>query len=163
MDGSPGSCGHLVHPIGHPGPDPGCPHHRGLTLIAKCSNEAPHTHTVTLVKGTPATCTAMGVTTYTATVEFGKHTYTATKAVTDISMEDHQYVDGVCTVCGAKDPDYVEPTQKPQATDKPAATQQPDTVPPTGDAGQLMVYVAAMGAAALLMGAAVAVRKRKEG
>ena len=104
-------------------------------------------------------------------------------------MEDHQYVDGVCTVCGAKDPDYVEPTQKPepteepttqptqepqvtqtpdttqqpQATDKPAATQQPDTGPPTGDAGQLMVYVAAMGAAALLMGAAVAVRKRKEG
>ena len=134
-----------------------------LTLIAKFSNEAPHTHTVTLVKGTPATCTAMGVTTYTATVEFGKHTYTATKAVTDISMEDHQYVDGVCTVCGAKDPDYVEPTQQPQATDKPAATQQPDTVPPTGDAGQLMVYVAAMGAAALLMGAAVAVRKRKEG
>ena len=54
-------------------------------------------------------------------------------------------------------------TQQPLATDKPAATQQPDTVPPTGDAGQLMVYVAAMGAAALLMGAAVAVRKRKEG
>ena len=130
----------------------------------------------------------MGVTTYTATVEFGE-IYTDTKLVTDIPMAEHDYVDGVCTMCGAKDPDYVEPTQKPeptteptqkpepsqepqvtdqpgttqqpQTTDKPAATQQPDTVPPTGDAGHLMLYVAAMGAAALLMGAAVVARKRR--
>ena len=54
-----------------------------------------------------------------------------------------------------------ETTQQPQATGKPQATQQPDTVPPTGDASQLMVYAAAMGAAALLLGAAVVARKRR--
>ena len=37
------------------------------------------------------------------------------------------------------------------------------TVPPTGDASQLMVYVAAMGAAALLMGAAVVAKRRNRG
>ena len=57
--------------------------------------------------------------------------------------------------------DKPETSQKPDAMGKPQATQQPDTVPPTGDASQLMVYVAAMGAAALLMGAAVVARKRR--
>ena len=126
-------------------------------------------------------------------MEFGGKTYTDTKDVADIALKEHNFKDGVCTVCGAKDPGYVEPTQKPepttqptqkpepttqptqepqvtqtpettqqpQATGKPQATQQPDTVPPTGDASQLMVYVAAMGAAALLMGAAVVARKRR--
>ena len=142
-----------------------------------------------------STCTQKGVTTYTATVELGGQTYTATKDVTDIALKEHNFKDGVCTVCGAKDPDYVKPTQKPEptaqptdkpepsdkpevtdkpqttdkpetsqkpdATGKPDATQQPDTVPPTGDASQLMVYVAAMGAAALLLGAAVVARKRR--
>ena len=150
-----------------------------------------------------STCTEKGVTTYTATVEFGGKTYTDTKDVADIALKEHDFKDGVCTVCGAEDPGYVEPTQKPepttqptqkpepttqptqkpepttqptqepqvtqtpettqqpQATGKPQATQQPDTVPPTGDASQLMVYVAAMGAAALLMGAAVVARKRR--
>ena len=109
----------------------------------------------------------------------------------DIALKEHNFKDGVCTVCGAEDPDYVKPSDKPQpsdkpepsdkpqvsdkpettdkpetsqkpdATGKPDATQQPDTVPPTGDASQLMVYVAAMGAAALLMGAAVVARKHK--
>ena len=48
---------------------------------------------------------------------------------------------------------YADPAQGGTAT----------VSPQTAAAGQLMVYVAAMGAAALLMGAAVAVRKRKEG
>ena len=168
------------------------------TFTCTCGDVQTEPATITSKVTTPATCTAMGVTTYTATVEFGE-IYTDTKLVTDIPMAEHDYVDGVCTMCGAKDPDYVEPTQKPeptteptqkpeptteptqkpepsqepqvtdqpgttqqpQTTDKPAATQQPDTVPPTGDAGHLMLYVAAMGAAALLMGAAVVARKRR--
>ena len=48
---------------------------------------------------------------------------------------------------------YADPAQGGTAT----------VSPQTAAAGQLRVYVAAMGAAALLMGAAVAVRKRKEG
>ena len=174
-------------------------------FVCSCDDKQTKDATITSQVKTEATCTAMGVTTYTATVEFGGQTYTATKDVTDIALKEHNFKDGVCTVCGAKDPGYVEPTQKPepttqptqkpepttqptqkpepttqptqepqvtqtpettqqpQATGKPQATQQPDTVPPTGDASQLMVYVAAMGAAALLMGAAVVAKRRNRG
>ena len=72
-----------------------------------------------------ATCTLKGVTTYTATVEFGGKTYTDTKDVADIPMVDHHYVDGVCTVCGAEDPDYVKPSDKPQPSDKPEPSDKP--------------------------------------
>ncbi len=41
------------------------------------------------------------------------------------------------------------------------STQSGNSVPPTGDASQLMGYAAAMGAAALLMGGTILVRKRR--
>ncbi len=62
-----------------------------------------------------STCTQKGVTTYTATVELGGQTYTATKDVTDIALKEHNFKDGVCTVCGAEDPDYVKPSALRQA------------------------------------------------
>ena len=146
-------------------------------------------HTTELQNDKEPTCTEDGYTGDRVCTVCGE---TIQKGET-IPATGHKFEDGVCTVCGAEDPDYVEPTQKPepsteptqkpeptpqptqepqvtqtpettqqpQATGKPQATQQPDTVPPTGDASQLMVYVAAMGAAALLMGAAVVARKRR--
>ena len=72
-----------------------------------------------------ATCTAKGETTYTATLVLDGQTYTATKVVADIPMVDHHYVDGVCTDCGAKDPDYVKPSDKPQPSDKPEPSDKP--------------------------------------
>ena len=146
-------------------------------------------HKTELQNAKNATCTEEGYTGDLVCTVCGE---TIQKGET-IPATGHKFEDGVCTVCGAEDPDYVEPTQKPepsteptqkpepttqptqepqvtqtpettqqpQATGKPQATQQPDTVPPTGDASQLMVYVAAMGAAALLLGAAVVARKRR--
>lgn len=72
-----------------------------------CGNDPSHveavetdmTHTVK----TPATCTEKGFTTYTATVNFGGKTYTATHDVEDIPATGHDYQDGVCTRCGEKD------------------------------------------------------------
>ena len=53
-----------------------------------------------------------------------------------------------------------EPTTNPTQT--PAATTQPgeDNVPPTGDASQMVLYVAALAAAALLLSTAAVVRKQ---
>lgn len=94
-------------------------------------------------------------------------------------MKDHHYENGVCVDCGAKDTNYVEPTpkptteptpaptqepqesQKPETTDKPQATEDPGKVPPTGDASQLMLYVAALAGATLLLGTAAVARKRR--
>lgn len=61
----------------------------------------------------------------------------------------------------------VQSTQKPQVTDQPSATQQlqatqqPDRVPPTGDSAQLMVYGAALTAAACLLSGMALVRKQR--
>ena len=198
-----------------------------LTLVAKFQEETQHTHTVTLVKGTPATCTQPGVKDYyqcdcgavfedeamTKPIEdldtwkvipaLGHKTevqgakeatctaegYTGDQVCTvcgetvekgqAIPMKDHHYENGVCVDCGAKDPNYVEPTpkptteptpaptqepqesQKPETTDKPQATEDPGKVPPTGDASQLMLYVAALAGATLLLGTAAVARKRR--
>ena len=75
-----------------------------------CANDETHTEspevTVTSEIKTPATCTETGVTTYTATVEFIGQTYTDTKDVADIPATGHDYVNGTCTECGQRDPDY---------------------------------------------------------
>lgn len=85
-----------------------------------CANDETHTEspnaTVTSEIKTPATCTETGVTTYTATVEFNGQTYTDTKDVADIPATGHDYENGYCTICGEKDPDYVEPEPEPEPT-----------------------------------------------
>lgn len=57
-------------------------------------------HSYTSVK-TDATCTTAGGTTYTC--ENCDHSYVETTPATG-----HSYVKGTCTVCGEKDPDYIE-------------------------------------------------------
>ena len=48
----------------------------------------------------------------------------------------------------------------PETTDKPQATQKPESVPQTGDQSLLLVYVAALASAVLLLSTAVVVRKQ---
>ena len=84
---------------------------KSCTVTFTCENDAAHKETpeVTVASEVkmPATCTETGVTTYTATVEFGGRTYTDTKDVADIPTTDHSWgEDGHCTVCGAIDPDF---------------------------------------------------------
>ena len=105
------------------------------TVTFTCGNDAAHVETLTAeitsnLKTAP-TCTEKGVTVYTAKVTFEGKDYTATLELTDIPAAGHHYEDGVCTVCGEKDPDYVEPTEPTTEPTKPAT--DPDGPDQTGD------------------------------
>lgn len=65
-------------------------------------DEPTHTHSYTSSVTTAATCDTAGVRTYTCSCG---HSYTE-----EIPATGHDYVDGVCTNCGAADPDY-EPSE----------------------------------------------------
>ena len=94
-------------------------------FACSCGDKQTVNATITSAVKQDATCTQKGVTTYTATVEFGGKTYTDTKDVADIALKEHNFKDGVCTVCGAEDPDYVKPSDKPQPSDKPEPSDKP--------------------------------------
>ena len=94
------------------------------------------------------TCTEPGTMLYAATVELDGKAYRA-EATAEIPATGHDYVDGVCTACGAKDPDYVAP-QEPSKPEKDAPS-----LPATGDASAFFSLVPALvGASALGLGAA---------
>ena len=73
-----------------------------------CQHDASHTETATAtVTSEPTkapTCTEMGETTYTATFS---ETWAETQITTkDIPATGHHYLNGTCTECGQRDPDY---------------------------------------------------------
>ena len=80
------------------------------TATFTCKNDGSHQATedavVTSTVKAPATCTEAGVTTYTATVEFGGETYTSTKDVADVPATGHEFEGGLCSVCGARDTSF---------------------------------------------------------
>lgn len=106
------------------------------TVTFTCGNDETHVETLTAEitsnRKTAPTCTEKGVTVYTAKVTFEGKDYTATLELTDIPATGHHYEDGVCTVCGEKDPDYVEPTTEPTTEPTKPATD-PDGPDQTGD------------------------------
>ena len=63
----------------------------------------------------------------------------------------HDYVDGVCTACGEKDPDYVAP-EEPEKSDA--------DIPATGDASVLFSLVPALLGGSVLAAGVVARRRR---
>ena len=79
-------------------------------------------HHVTLVEGKAATCTEAGTKAYyvCGDCKAAFEDKDATRAIDNldkwkvIPATGHKFVDGVCTVCGEKDPNYVPPTQEPQ-------------------------------------------------
>jgi len=160
-------------------------------FACSCGDQRTVNATITSAVKQGSTCTQKGVTTYTATVEFGGKTYTDTKDVADIALKEHNFKDGACTECGAEDPDYVKPSdkpqpsdkpepsdkpqvsdkpettdkpetsQKPETTDKPDATEKPEGPAQTGDSAHLMGYVVALATAAALLAGAAVVAKRR--
>ena len=79
------------------------------TATRTCENNDEHietvTATVTSEQTQAPTCTEPGKTTYTATFKVN-WTKKRTKTVADISATGHHYVNGYCTKCGHRDPDY---------------------------------------------------------
>ena len=86
--------------------------------------EAPHTHSYE-TNVTPPTCTEDGYTTYTCSCG---DSYTGNP----VTATGHNFVDGICSTCGAADPNYVPPTEpevtEPEATE-PEATEPEATEP----------------------------------
>lgn len=72
----------------------------GAGDITACEGEAAHEHSYQAVVTAP-TCGEDGYTTYTCADETCKHTYTDDVVP---ATEDHDYVEGVCTVCGGAEP-----------------------------------------------------------
>ena len=97
----------------------------------------------------------------------------AVMADESLSEDDQQVVDDAVaalqsamdglTAGGAPETtDKPEVTDKPESTDQPQATEKPAEKPAqTGDSAQLMLYVAALGAAVVALSTATVVRKRR--
>lgn len=80
---------------------------------------------------TPATCTEKGVRTNTCSVCNDSYT-------TELPAKGHRFVDGVCTVCGENDPDYVSPSNPTNPSNisptTPTSPKAPTTAPTTANA-----------------------------
>lgn len=113
-----------------------------MTLYAKW--EAAHVHEAREVPAKAATCTQDGNIGYWHCSDCGKY-FADADCTQEITLEDtvvkakgHNYEDGVCTVCGEKDPNWTEPTEPTQPSEpaEPTNPSQPETtVPPTDPEG----------------------------
>ena len=113
-------------------------------------------HDLKHVDAVAATCTEAGTAEHWVCSRcgalFSDADATKTVAAEDLAIEPtgHRFENGTCTVCGAKDPDYVTPTQ-------PNKDEEPE-IPATGDPASLAP--ALFGAGAALAGAVTVWRRR---
>lgn len=143
-----------------------------------CKNDKNHVETltanVTSAVKTEATCTVNGVTAYTASVEFNGATYSDTKELTDIIATGHNFENGVCTVCGASDPNYkpvdTETTEPIETTEQKETSSDNDTLkskdtskksPDTGNSVNSDVLIAFASVCGLALLTASLGKKRK--
>lgn len=87
-----------------------------------CGETKTESASITSKVKTAPTCLKMGVTAYTAVVELNGNTYSDTKEITDIPVIAHNYENGVCTMCGEKDPNF-----KPTEDNNEPTTDKNDT------------------------------------
>ena len=133
--------------------------HAEFVATFACANDPAHTEVLTAeptasVQAEP-TCAEPGVRLYSATVELGGEKYEAT-ATAEIPATGHDFVDGVCTVCGAEDPDYVEPEKS-----EPAGEQEEEpSIPATGDVPTFFSAVPALIGASAVAASTVLRRRR---
>ena len=72
----------------------------------------------------------------------------------------HDYVDGVCTTCGADDPSYIAPQKPKPADDKKPADRDDSSIPATGEASMFFSAASALvGMSAVAAGAALKRRR----
>ena len=115
-------------------------------------------HHVTKVEAKAPTCTEKGNIAYWYCDDCGKYfkdaglTEETTLADTVLEMVSHTYKDGTCSVCGAKDPGY-----KPADSNESGKTD----VPKTGDTVQIQLYVYAAFISAIVLVAAISLKKSR--
>ena len=137
----------------------------GTSFVATfaCAHDASHV-TELMAKPTSEvvskpTCTEPGVTRYYAEVELDGVTYAAESTAANVPALGHDFENGTCTVCGAKEEGYIatEEPKEPEQTPEPSDPEP--TVPETGDVtASFSLALGVLGAAAL--GASALARRR---
>ena len=137
----------------------------GTSFVATfaCAHDASH---VTELMARPTskvvskpTCTEPGVTRYYAEVKLDGVTYAAESTAANVPALGHDFENGTCTVCGAKEEGYIatEEPKEPEQTPEPSDPEP--TVPETGDVtASFSLALGVLGAAAL--GASALARRR---
>ena len=122
-------------------------------------------HDSELIDAKPATCEDNGYSGDEKCVRCGE-VITSGKVIPALG---HDYVDGVCMVCGVEDPDYVAPEepekpgdQDPDQPTGPSAEEGPadEDIPAAGDASALFSLVPALAGASVLTAGVLARRRR---
>lgn len=119
-------------------------------------------HDLARVEAVAPTCTEAGVAEHWVCSRcgalFADAAGTVPTTVEKLAVEatGHNFKDGTCTVCDAKDPDYTEPEKKP------ASEKEPETeIPAAGDPASVAPALAGLGTALLGMGAVFGHRSRR--
>lgn len=119
-------------------------------------------HDLERVEAVAPTCTEAGVTEHWACSRCGAlfadsaGSVPTTAEKLAVEATGHNFKDGTCTVCDAKDPDFTEPEKKPASEKEP----KPE-VPAAGDPASVAPALAGMGTALLGMGAVLRRRSRR--
>lgn len=119
-------------------------------------------HDLARVEAVAPTCTEAGVAEHWVCSRcgalFADAAGTVPTTVEKLAVEatGHNFKDGTCTVCDAKDPDFTEPEKKP------ASEKEPETeIPAAGDPASVAPALAGLGTALLGMGAVFGHRSRR--
>lgn len=135
-------CSATTQPEAHSGGTATC-QEQAVCAICQTAYGQLADHTPEAIPGTAPTCTETGL----SKGSQCSVCHTILVAQETLPATGHSYSNGVCTVCGAKDPDAEKPTPTP--TPSPAPTAQPEGPAQTGDTANLPVLFTAMTLSAL--------------
>lgn len=137
-------CSATTQPEAHSGGTATC-QEKAVCAICQTAYGDLAAHTPEAIPGKAPTCTETGLS------EGSQCSVCHTVLVVQETLPatGHSYSNGVCTVCGAKDPDAEKPTPTP--TPSPAPTSQPEGPAQTGDSANLPVLFTTMTISALCL------------
>lgn len=137
-------CSATTQPEAHSGGTATC-QEKAVCAICQTAYGDLAAHTPEAIPGKAPTCTETGL----SEGSQCSVCHTVLVAQETLPATGHSYSNGVCTVCGAKDPDAEKPTPTP--TPSPAPTSQPEGPAQTGDTANLPVLFTTMTISALCL------------
>ena len=135
-------CSATTQPEAHSGGTATC-QEKAVCAICQTTYGDLAAHTPEAIPGKAPTCTETGL----SEGSQCSVCHTVLVAQEPLPATGHSYSNGVCTVCGAKDPDAEKPTPTP--TPSPAPTSQPEGPAQTGDTANLPALFTTMTISAL--------------
>lgn len=137
-------CSATTQPEAHSGGTATC-QEKAVCAICQTAYGDLAAHTPEAIPGKAPTCTETGL----SEGSQCSVCHTVLVAQEPLPATGHSYSNGVCTVCGAKDPDAEKPTPTPAPS--PAPTSQPEGPAQTGDSANLPVLFTTMTISALCL------------